>query len=766
MKIQTLFFAIWLMMHMTAYATTAVNPLDQASHYLEQGHYFLALQETDTALQSAKTPQEYTQALSMKGNILLLMQRYQEAEKTLISAYDLAEEINLKAELANSLGVLYHEIRDKDKSNHYFSSGLIQASQNSMLILKIKLNQLRTEPEKAEVNQLEVLLTEILAVRSANERIRYALNLASIASTKKSAQPIVKSALEKAYRDSSQATNEQLRLEAMDSLAEFYEKQGQYQDALLLSEKAAVMASHIDADDLLINIEWRKGRIYQQEGRNQDSLVAFRKAVDLVQVLRKDIPITYEDGKSSFREKLEPIYLGYAHQLLKQSGQEQGQTKQLSLQLARQAIEHLKQSELEDFLGGRCLIAGIQRNELENIDVTAAILYPIILPDRLELLVSIGQVIHQTTIPVSAQHIQEAAVLLSDNLRNWILSPQSDGENYYQEVSEKLYQWIIAPIEAQLMNHAVTTLVIVPDGVLRLIPFSALFDGKQYLVEKLAISISPGLSLMTSSRSTASRTYQSLLAGLSRPGSVVEKLPESIISGILQTAVVNTKQRKSTVSRRMLSHHLRTTNPNTKAITKETTELIKKHPQTLREELSLPAVEVELANLEGTLKSTTLLNEQFTVSNFYQQVTNRPYEIIHIASHGLFSTDASNSFLMAYDDVIRLDDLKTFLKRDPNSQSSVQLLTLSACETAEGDDRAPLGFTGIALKADAQSALGSLWPISDEAASQLMTHFYQNLTKNLSKAESLRKAQLELLKNTNMSHPALWSPFILVGNWL
>ncbi|NOU21002.1 MAG: CHAT domain-containing protein [Methyloglobulus sp.] len=187
----------------------------------------------------------------------------------------------------------------------------------------------------------------------------------------------------------------------------------------------------------------------------------------------------------------------------------------------------------------------------------------------------------------------------------------------------------------------------------------------------------------------------------------------------------------------------------------------------LKATLSLPGVENELNKLKKTVINTTLLNEQFTVDGFHQQVAgDEPYEMIHIASHGIFSSNADDSFLMAYDNVIKLDDLETLLKQDKGAQRGIELLTLSACETAEGDDRAPLGFTGAALKAKARSALGSLWPISDEAASQLMANFYTNLTQHLGKAEALRQAQLKLLHNPKMSHPFYWSPFILVGNWL
>jgi CHAT domain-containing protein len=122
---------------------------------------------------------------------------------------------------------------------------------------------------------------------------------------------------------------------------------------------------------------------------------------------------------------------------------------------------------------------------------------------------------------------------------------------------------------------------------------------------------------------------------------------------------------------------------------------------------------------------------------------------------------------MSYDDLLHIDDLEMLLKSDKFEKEPIELLTLSACQTAEGDDRAPLGFAGVALKSHARSAMGTLWPISDDAAFNLMTHFYRNLTeKKMTKVKALQQAQLVLLKETDMKNPFYWSPFILVGNWL
>jgi CHAT domain-containing protein len=95
---------------------------------------------------------------------------------------------------------------------------------------------------------------------------------------------------------------------------------------------------------------------------------------------------------------------------------------------------------------------------------------------------------------------------------------------------------------------------------------------------------------------------------------------------------------------------------------------------------------------------------------------------------------------------------------------TIDLLTLSACETAEGNDRAPLGFAGAAIRARARSVVGTLWPVSDEAASQFMESFYRSMRQH-GKAEAFAEAQRSLIESPRFSHPFYWAPLVLIGNW-
>jgi CHAT domain-containing protein len=142
--------------------------------------------------------------------------------------------------------------------------------------------------------------------------------------------------------------------------------------------------------------------------------------------------------------------------------------------------------------------------------------------------------------------------------------------------------------------------------------------------------------------------------------------------------------------------------------------------------------------------------------------------VVHLATHGQFSSKAEDTFILTWDDRININQLNNVLKtRDRTESSIIELLVLSACQTAVGDKRAALGLAGMAVRAGARSTLASLWSVNDAATASFMIQFYQNLADSkVTKAEAVRRAQQSLLQNPEYSHPYFWAPFILVGNWL
>jgi len=138
-----------------------------------------------------------------------------------------------------------------------------------------------------------------------------------------------------------------------------------------------------------------------------------------------------------------------------------------------------------------------------------------------------------------------------------------------------------------------------------------------------------------------------------------------------------------------------------------------------------------------------------------------------MASHGEFSDDSRKTYILTWDGKLAMDDLERFMKISKFHKDSLELLTLSACMTAAGDDRAALGLAGVAVKAGAKSAVATLWYINDLSSYELITEFYRQLQgSNISKAKALQIAQITLLKNKKFQHPYYWSPFLLIGNWL
>ena len=181
----------------------------------------------------------------------------------------------------------------------------------------------------------------------------------------------------------------------------------------------------------------------------------------------------------------------------------------------------------------------------------------------------------------------------------------------------------------------------------------------------------------------------------------------------------------------------------------------------------LSYVHGELDAIHAAYGGTVLENEDFDLAAVQRELRETPYSIVHIASHGEFAGDVRNTFLLTFDGKLTLDRLERFMALSQYRDQPVELLTLSACQTAAGDDRAALGLAGVAVKAGARSALATLWFINDQASSLLVKEFYRQLQNpDLSKAKALQRAQVRLLADQRYQHPGYWSPFLLIGNWL
>jgi CHAT domain-containing protein len=181
--------------------------------------------------------------------------------------------------------------------------------------------------------------------------------------------------------------------------------------------------------------------------------------------------------------------------------------------------------------------------------------------------------------------------------------------------------------------------------------------------------------------------------------------------------------------------------------------------------------------------STVLVDNQFVPEKLAANLKQNSYPIVHLATHGIFSNNPKDTYLVtAENQYLDIDRLQELLRAGKgNRQDALELLTLSACQTAKGNRRATLGMAGVAIRAGASSTMATLWSVNDQSTGKLVAEFYRNLRGAIekrdgtTKAQALRQAQLALLENApaqnpdatpDYSHPYYWAPFILLGNWL
>ena len=276
--------------------------------------------------------------------------------------------------------------------------------------------------------------------------------------------------------------------------------------------------------------------------------------------------------------------------------------------------------------------------------------------------------------------------------------------NEYLTEARQLYDWLIRPAHDLLVTNRINTLVFVPDGALQTIPFAALQDGNRFLIEEFAVAVSPALSLM-------------------EPHAIQRQNVRMLVGGL--------------------------------------SDSVQGFP-------SLNFVPTELKNIEPVYPSESMLNGAFVMPALREKLTDEQFTIVHIASHGQFNSDAHKTFVLTYDGKLTLNSLEALIRPSQYRGKPVELLVLSACQTASGDDRAALGLAGVAVKAGARSALASLWSVNDQSTTALISGFYHELKEapGISKAQALQAAQIQMLGDRRYRHPCYWAPYLIIGNWL
>ena len=623
----------------------------------------------------------------------------------------------------------YHEIANKSSS----PITAVQAQLNRLSVLQF----LGEQPTSEYLGSIKSALSNLTPSRAAvYARINFAQSLVCLEKTHKQTtkeifnSPIqnqdfpgareqakiqnpeeIVGLLNTAVQQAKDIKDQRAESYSLGYLAQFYEIKKQLPNAQRYTELALNLAQVVNAPDIAYQWEWQLGRLLSVQGDSERAVAAYTTAVETLQTLRGDLVALNPDIQFDFRDQVEPVYRQLVGLLLQsdQTLTEKAVTKQVSqknLKQAREVIEALQLAELDNFFQDTCItIQPTQIDEVvNNANSVTAVFYSIILPNSIEIIVKLPhseELRHYTTYKskVEVEKILEA-------LRQKLEQRYTFRDR--EELSQEVYNWIIKPAIADLEQNNVKNLVFVMDGSLRNIPMAALYDGKQYLIEKYSVALLPGLQLLAPKQKQ--RRLEALIAGL-------------------------------TESRFGFS--------------------------------SLSNVTTELQQIKSIIPSKQLINQAFTDTNIEQQVSSVSFPVVHLATHGKFSSKVEDTYILTWNRKINIKLLREILQtreqvvgRSNRVPPPIELLVLSACETATGDKRAALGLAGVAVRSGARSTLASLWQVDDKSTSVLMSEFYRQLTQdaNLSKAEALRRAQEFVLKDKE--HPFYWAPYVLVGNWL
>jgi CHAT domain-containing protein/Tfp pilus assembly protein PilF len=689
-----------------------------AQAYQALGQYRDAVQNLESALALAEKSNDRTQvaiALAALGNVYIATGPSEIARKYLDEGLRLARELknqDVSAIILNNLGNLLTQQKKYTEALAAYkeSVSLASARNNPSLATTALINAATASTNIKQHKEAKALLDKALdqmrALEPSHDKAAGLVNIGlgyfdlrpDLPDAKESLLLLAHKALSEAGTTAESIGDRRTSSYAWGHLGRLYEEEHRYQEALQLTRRATFAAQHVNAPESLYRWEWQTGRLLRKIGTIDDAIGSYRRAVRTLQSIRPELSVSYGAPQTSFRETMGPLYFELVDLLLQRGASLQGRDQVGPYLIeARDTVELFKAAELRDYFRDDCVDTALAKiTTLDVVAQTAVVIYPILLPDRTELLVSLPNGLKRLLVPVSAE-------TLTQEVREFRRKLEKRTTREYLPHAQKLYDWLIRPLEPDLLAFPIETLVFVPDGALRTVPMAALHDGKQFLVAKYALGTTPSLNL-TDPRPIKRENMNVLAVGV--------------------------------------------------------TEAVQGFPP-------LPNVSEELKALHTLFGSTTLVDREFIASNLEKKLKDEQFTIVHVASHGEFGNEVDKTFLLTFDDKLSLDRLSEMVGVFRFRDDPLELLTLSACDTAAGDDRAALGLAGMAIKAGARSALATLWNINDEASVGLVMDFYRELKdSSISRAMALQRAQKKMLSNPRYEHPGFWSPFLLINNWL
>ncbi len=542
--------------------------------------------------------------------------------------------------------------------------------------------------------------------------------------------------LENSVLTSKQLQDNRLISYSNGALGHFWECRQDNKKALKYTQSAIIAAdSKLSAKDSLYLWEWQAGRILDKQNRKQDAIASYQRAFDILEDIRQDILTAERDVQFDFLNVVRPLYrtLTQSRLDLLEVGAvtDGGRAKELSKIV--NTVDALKLAELQNYFGNDCILSGLNPKLvgelLEDNSVAfqnTGFLSSIILDGKTGILLQLPNQATKFKWIEDPNQQGTTKIVSSDTLEKKIAEfrkglVSKEEINYDTTIAAQLYDWIIRPFAEDIKSQKVKTLVFIQDGFLRSVPMAPLYDSQQkkYLIEIYAVATTPSLRF----------TKPNLRNGNTQ---------KVLISGLTQKATIDGKTFDA-----------------------------------------LSAVPDEIKTVKSIFPNhTPLIDDNFIPENFQQKLKKTAYSIVHIASHAQFGIIPEDTFIVTgKNQKLTISQLETSLRNLNNKSDSVELLTLTACETAVGDERTTLGLAGVALQVGVKSAIASLWSVTDESTSEIVKTLYTNYRNNgMGIAQALQTAQIKMIKakklpssegiNIKYDHPAYWAPIIAIGNWL
>ncbi|WP_339381433.1 CHAT domain-containing protein [Brasilonema bromeliae] len=631
------------------------------------------------------------------------------------------------------------------------------------MILNEIVNQLAIQDRGILLQQIDNLQHQIEQLPKSHAalfiRLNFAKSLIRLNRSSKIEEFIIEEFLKETIKQARDIGDLKVESYAYGYLGELHEKPNEWelakdntQKALFIAQSLATAASPSEIEYLW---EWQLGRIYksqlppraqaqtkeiQQESPKNldDARQMYQQAYLTLQSLRRELVAGNPDAELSFQNDIEDIYRDYVNLLLWDSNPHQE-----NLSKAREVISSLQAVELENFLRLACPESNIEEIDkiIDEQPVKTAFFYPILVEDRIEVEEKIEvkdriEVIiklpddpnlkHYSTQVDEAtvkEQIRELQIDVKEYTFNGVLKKlQLDFEEEYtfEDVKKEgklVYDWLLKGAEQYLKEKEIVTLVFALDTNLRNIPLAALLVNDKekipkYLIDNYALALAPRLNI-PKPNTLQGKGLKILAAGLKEP------------------------------------------DDNNKL----------KFPKLNYVEKEIKAIK-EIANSNFSVYE--LIDNKFKIKNLKKEIDTSAFKVLHLATHGEFSSSPEKTFLLARDEPININQIGDIFRTQAQRQPEpIEILVLSACETAAGDKRATLGISGVSVRAGARSSIASLWTLDDEISVDFTKIFYKQLIKQkVTKAQALQEAQKQLKDLPGREHPRYWAPYILLGNWL